>query len=72
MSDYESVAVPFCHRGNRQYLTREQLEEAPWLIEFVAGFSNCFEPDYYSEVLWFCPDGDARPPVKYYGSRLHF
>lgn len=42
MSDYENVEVPFITSGNRQMLAHKQLEEMPWLAEFVRQFRHCF------------------------------
>lgn len=56
---YETVAVPFQLRGNRQVLTSMQLLEMPWLREFVAAFPRCFGYEPHSDCLVFYPEGDA-------------
>ena len=56
MPHYENVEVPFITRGNRQMLSRKQLEEIPWLAEFVERFKHCFhESDDYGFYLIYEP-----------------
>ena len=50
---FESVAVPFKLHGNRRYLTREQLENTPYLADFVNRFPNSFEWSPTAEFLYF-------------------
>ena len=45
MSRACTVKVPFQTIGNRQVLTMQQLQEQPWLAEFVQRFQNCFRWD---------------------------
>lgn len=59
MSDYQTLAVPFVNRGNRQVIERRVLCENPWLEDFVRRFPKCFEPDHYTACLVFYPEGDA-------------
>ena len=42
MPHYENVEVPFITRGNRQMLSHKQLEEIPWLAEFVEAVQALF------------------------------
>jgi hypothetical protein len=56
MSKYETVEVPFIQRGNRQLLTRKQLDDMPWLAEFVERFRHCFVEDLMLDVLWYEPN----------------
>ena len=45
MNQYEDVAIPFQMSGNRRFLSRVQLEELSYLMDFVERFKNCFEWD---------------------------
>jgi hypothetical protein len=55
MSKYETVAVPFITIGNKQVLTDSQLDEQPWLREFIERFRHCFEHDDVTQYWIFKP-----------------
>lgn len=55
MSKFESVEVPFMLHGNQQILTAQQLEEQPWLKEFVERFKHCFRQDLNRDVWIYEP-----------------
>ena len=57
MTSYETIAIPFKTRGNRQYLTELQLTEIPELQDFINRFPHCFERDPVAEIWWFDRDG---------------
>lgn len=50
---FDSVEVPFKLRGNRRYLTREQLENDPYLADFVNRFAGNFEMDPVTDIIYF-------------------
>lgn len=52
---YETVAVPFLTIGNHQALTRKQLDDHPWLKDFVERFRHCFREDDYRQLLIYEP-----------------
>jgi hypothetical protein len=54
-----SVEVPFMLWGNRQVLTRQQMENESWIKEFVNRFPRCFEWHPLVDIVVFYPDGDA-------------
>lgn len=58
-SRYETVEVPFFTIGNRQCLSREQLENLPWLAVFFARFRHCFVQDEMCDVFWYEPPTNA-------------
>ena len=57
MSIYETIAIPFKMQGNRQYLTRQQIENSPYLTDFIEQFPHCFEADPVYDVYWYYPKG---------------
>ena len=63
MSNYKTAAVPFVMHGNRQILTREQLENEPYLADFIASFPVCFEHDPMLCVFYFWPEGNSPAPI---------
>jgi hypothetical protein len=58
MNDY-TVEIPFQTLGNRRVLTRQQVEEMPWLLDFIKRFPKCFEYAWPNDYFVFYPDGDA-------------
>ena len=64
MAKYEIVAIPFQQRGNRQALSRLQIEEWPEFADFIKRFPNCFERDVLTDWFIFYPDGDSPNPVR--------
>lgn len=62
MPRYETIAIPFQIKGNRQYLTELQLAEIPELGDFIKRFPHCFERDPVAELWWFYPDGKKDNP----------
>ena len=56
---YETVEVPFKLWGNRAVLTSLQVQEKPWLLEFMARFPNCFERSCVIDGWIYYPDGAA-------------
>lgn len=57
---FETFAIPFETRGNRQVLTDMQLAEMPFLMDFISSFPRCFERDYLFQWWIFYPEGDAQ------------
>jgi len=53
MSEFETVEVPFVQIGNRRGLTREQVEDNPWLLDFVRAFPASFEPAIDQDALLY-------------------
>jgi hypothetical protein len=64
MTDRDStVEVPFVQIGNRRGLTREQLEENPWLLDFYKRFQHCFELHHSMDAVVFIePELAERAP----------
>lgn len=56
---FENAAVPFYAMGNKQVLFEEQLQNQPWLRDFVKAFPRCFEYDVHGYMWIFYPEGDA-------------
>jgi hypothetical protein len=53
MSRYETVEVPFLSYGDWHCLTRLQIEQEPWLREFLERFRHCFEYDPIRDVYFY-------------------
>jgi len=55
--------VPFNKKNNRKYLTRQQLNEMPELIDFIERFPSCFKQDPFLCIFYFYPEGNSPHPV---------
>jgi hypothetical protein len=50
---FVSVEVPFVKRGNRRALSKKQLLEDPYLLDFFERFKHCFEYDVITDYYLF-------------------
>ncbi len=57
MGIYETIAIPFKVQGNRHVLTRLQIEQSPYIADFVERFRHCFEADPMLDIFWFDREG---------------
>ena len=58
----ESVEVPFrLSSEGRRYLTAEQVEDNPELLQFVLRFGACFAYDHSRNIFWFYPENAETP-----------
>ena len=64
MGTYESVEIPFMMWGDRQVLSRLQVENHPFIEDFVRRFPYCFDQHEYADFLVFYPEGDSPHPVR--------
>ena len=54
---YENSAIPFKTWNNHQVLFEEQLQNEPWLRDFIEAFPHCFEYDQKLYLWIFYPYG---------------
>jgi hypothetical protein len=60
---YESIEIPFHVVGNQRVLTRQQVEEAPYLMDFIRRFPTCFELHPVMDAYVFKEPDDGKSPV---------
>jgi hypothetical protein len=60
---YETIAVPFEIRDGRRVLTRQQVEELPYLRDFIRRFPTCFELDPVADIWIFKEQDDGPNPL---------
>jgi hypothetical protein len=60
---YETVEVPFQIIDGKRVLSRHQIEEAPYLLDFIKRFPTCFELHPTLDAYVFKEPDDGKSPV---------